>query len=358
MSLSESQKIVYLLAKTSGIGNIKGRKLLEQADTTSLNMFLYSIHGSCPSKDYAELEATADKLDFDGFADGLADKNIELISYLDKIKYPDSLSPYNDMPLIIYAKGDTSLLNRPSFAVVGTRYPTNYGIRATREFAAKLSEKFCIVSGMARGVDAYAHRAAMEAGGKTVAVLGSGVDVVYPSENYSLYRDIVTNGLVISEYEPGTNASAHNFPARNRIISGLAKSVLVTEAGLKSGTMLTISSAQKQGKDIFCVPGSIYSAKSSGCNRCIAECQSRAVLDVNDIYDELGISKVEITKPSALQLDFNEDAVLKILTQNGEMHFEEILDNIDLSVPQLSSLMVKMETVGLVNKTKPNYWSV
>lgn len=354
---TSGHKIAYALTKTVGIGNVKGRKLMENADVTDTDAFLATAEALCTAREYAELAAEIRRIDFDSFFEKLDAKNIGLVGITDE-EYPESLRPYTDMPLLLYTKGDAGLLNKPCFAVVGTRYPTRYGVRVTAEFTEKLAERFCIVSGMARGIDACAHRAALNAGGGTIAVLGSGADVVYPAENYSLYRDIASYGLVVSEYEPGTPATAHNFPVRNRIISGLSKSVLVTEAGIKSGTMLTINCAERQGKVVFCVPGSIYSERSGGCNRSIKECQSRAVTDVNDIYEEMGLAKTDLSKPTDIQLDFNEDAVIKSLTEKGEMHFEEILDIVDLSVPQLTALLVKMEALGLINKTKHNYWSV
>lgn len=362
MKLSDKQKAIYLIAHTKGIGNIKGRRIIENipnvadilTDISTCRNFILSATGE---KEYGELCVTLNEIDFAIVEEKLTKLDINLVC-LSESTYPISLLPYDDMPLILYCKGDIELLNKPCFAVVGTRYPTKYGLRATEEFVTRLSEKFCIVSGMARGVDSKAHRVSLDNRGKTIAVLGCGVDVVYPPENYSLYKDIVSYGLVISEYEEGTKANACNFPARNRIISGLSDGVLITEAGLKSGTFITHKYALEQGKDVYCVPGSIYNNMSGGCNRSIRECQSRAVLDINDIYDEMGINKVETAKPSALQLDINEEVIVSCITQNGEMHFEELLDQVDLTVPQLNSLLMKMETVGLINKTKTNYWSV
>lgn len=356
MKLTAKQKIIYALTKAQGIGCVKGRRIVSYADFSDFGSFLVSLR-NVSANEYIEIKTGLENTDFDRLENSFADKSIRLVTILDE-EYPKSLLPYQDMPLALYCIGDVSLLNTPSFAVVGTRFPTRYGLRATEEFVSSLSDRFTIVSGMARGIDSCAHKSALKAGGKTVAVLGSGVDIVYPPENLSLYRDIINFGLVVSEYEPGTPANSFNFPARNRIISGLSRSVLVTEAGIKSGTMLTINSAIAQGKDVFCVPGSIYSAASSGVNKSIRECQSRAVTDVNDIYDEMGLTKQETVKPSLIQLDFNEDAILNALKQNGEMHVEEILDVVDLSISQLNSLLTRMETAGLINKTKHNYWSV
>lgn len=362
MKLSERQKAIYLIAHTKGIGNIKGKRLIQGISDvenilTDIERYRGKIVAIVGEKEYVEMCAALSEIDFCEVESRLTKLDITLVC-VGEDNYPTSLLPYEDMPLILYCKGDISLLNKPCFAVVGTRYPTKYGLRATEEFTASLSERFCIVSGMARGVDSKAHRVALDSKGKTIAVLGCGVDVVYPAENYALQQDIVSYGLVISEYDEGTKANACNFPARNRIISGLSKGVLITEAGIKSGTFITHKYALEQGKDIYCVPGSIYNASSGGCNKSIRECQSRAVLDVNDIYEEMGINKVDIIKPSAMQLDINEEIIINCIAKGGEMHFEELLNEVDLTVPQLNSLLIKMETVGLINKTKSNYWSV
>lgn len=361
MKLTDRQKAVYIVTSAYGIGVAKGRKLLDAVNAedvaNNLAKCRSTITAMLGERDYREICVSAANADFAELERKLELSKVKLVTILDE-EYPKSMLCYEDAPLMLYCKGDASLLNKPSFAVVGTRFPTKYGMRATEEFVAKLSERFVIVSGMARGIDSCAHRTALNSRGKTVAVLGCGADVVYPPENKSLYEEIAEYGLVISEYPLGETATAHNFPARNRIISGLSRAVLITEAGENSGTMLTLNYAINQGKDVFCVPGSIFNKSSAGCNKAIKECQTRLVTDVNDIYSELGMTKTDVSKPSSIQLDVNEDSVLNALAKNGEMHFEEILDVVDLSVPQLNSLLTKMTAVGLITKTKYNYWSI
>lgn len=362
MRLTDNNKAVYLLLHTPGIGKGKCRKILDSVknisnilkDIGSLKCELVQI---LSEKEYFALCETAADTDFTQIEEKLERYNTRVITVLDP-EYPQSLYKVEDMPLLLYARGDVGLLKKDCFAVVGTRYPTRYGVRVTEDFVSRLAERFTIVSGLARGVDAIAHREALKTGGTTIGVLGCGVDIVYPMENADLYREIIKVGLIISEYDMGTAANSYNFPARNRIVSGLSRGVLVTEAGEKSGTMITISCAEEQGVAVFCVPGSIYNAASGGCNKSIRSCQSRIALDVNDIYDELGLKKVDTTKPSGIQLDVNEDRIVNELTQRGEMHFEEILEIVDLTVPQLNSLLIRLEATGLVNKTKFNHWSV
>lgn len=360
--MTTEQKVIYIILHAQGLGIGKCKKVLDNIknintiyeDIASIRTQLIQI---LSEKEYLALCESVTNTDFTSIEALIEKYGVTVISILDK-EYPKALYKAEDMPMLLYCRGDISLLNSECFAVVGTRYPTRYGIRVTTDFVSKLCERFCIVSGLARGVDALAHRCALEARGKTIGVLGCGVDIIYPSENADLYREILKVGLIISEYDIGTAANSYNFPARNRIVSGLSRGVLVTEAGIKSGTMITINCAEEQGVAVFCVPGSIYNAASGGCNNSIRACQSRIAIDVNDIYDELGLNKVEISKPSSIQLDVNEDRVLNELTKNGEMHFEELMQIVDLTVPQLNSLLVKMEAVGLINKTKFNNWSV
>lgn len=362
MMLTDCKKAVIIINRTTGIGVAKAKKVFQalngkpEAILDDVSACRQRLLGVLSERDYGELCVSL-QTGTEEIERTLTRKNIEVVTCLDD-EYPKQLRMYDNSPVLLYCKGDVKLMQSDCFAVVGTRYPTKYGVRVTEDFVGNLSSRFCIVSGMARGVDSVAHRACLDNMGKTIAVLGCGVDVVYPPENKGLYDEIVERGLVISEYAPGEIANAHNFPARNRIISGLSRGVLVTEAGEKSGTILTINYALEQGKDVFCVPGSIYNKASAGCNLYIKDCQSRAVTDVNDIYDEIGLTKVDLSKPSAIQLDVNESAILDELNKNGEMHFEELLQIVDLTVPQLNSLLIKMESVGLITKTKHNYWSV
>ncbi len=362
MKLTNRQKAVIVINRANGIGQVKTRRILHVLDNKpeilfdTISLWRQKILSVVGEKEYTEI-CMSMQTGTEELENVLERKGITVITILDDT-YPESLSVYDDAPIVLYCRGNVELLSENKFAVVGTRYPTKYGVRVTENFVADLSSRFCIVSGMARGVDSVAHRTCLDNFGKTIAVLGCGVDVVYPAENKGLYDEIVERGLVISEYEPGVKVNAHIFPARNRIISGMSRGVLVTEAGEKSGTILTINFALDQGKDVFCVPGSIYNPASAGCNRYIKDCQSRAVTSVNDIYDEIGLKRVDLSKPSALQLDVNESVVLDELNKNGEMHFEELLQIVDLSVPQLNSLLIKMESVGLIVKTKHNYWSV
>ena len=201
--------------------------------------------------------------------------------------YPEKLRNISCPPKKLYCLGNLSLLNCRSVAIIGSRNYSNYGKRAANEFSYNLAkDNICVVSGMARGIDSFAHEAAINAKGKTVAVLGSGLDIIYPKENKKLYEDIIkNNGLIISEYPIGTPPRKQNFPARNRIISGLSDGVLVIEARKNSGTNITVDFALEQGKDVFVIPGNIYSKTSDGTNFLIKE----GAIPVTDYKDILNV---------------------------------------------------------------------
>lgn len=273
--------------------------------------------------------------------------------------YPSQLKEIYDPPQVLYCKGDISLLKDgvERLAVVGTRNITRYGKDVTKEFASAFAKAgICIVSGMARGVDSAAHKTALEEESKTIAVLGCGVDVVYPPENRELYEEIVRKGLVISEYPPSTQPHAFRFPERNRIISGLSKGVLVTEAGAGSGSMITADAAIEQGRDLYVVPGSIFSKTSKGCNDKIKELQAAAVTCPEDI---IGVRENKDKKENlAVQLTLEQARIISFLEDCESAHFSELLAKSGLSVNELTALLSEMEIYGFINKLSGNYYAI
>ncbi len=213
--------------------------------------------------------------------------NIITVSINDE-NYPNSLKNIYDPPILLYLKGNIDLIYKKSISIIGCRLCSSYGKVVTKKFAYNLAKKnITIISGLARGIDTYAHIGALEANGNTIAVLGSGIDVIYPKENENLYNSIIkNNGLIISEYIIGTKPIPINFPKRNRIISALSSGVLVTEAKIRSGSFITVDFALEQGKEIFAVPGNINSVNSEGTNSLIKQ-GAKLVTSVDDILDEL-----------------------------------------------------------------------
>lgn len=201
--------------------------------------------------------------------------------------YPQQLLQIADPPTLLYVHGDPALLGRPAIAVVGSRNATAQGLANAERFAAALSDAgLTVISGLALGIDAAAHRGALRGKGSTIAVLGTGIDIQYPSRNRALHEAIATNGALVSEFAPGTPPAASNFPRRNRIISGLARGVLVVEAALPSGSLITARLAGEQGRELYAIPGSIHSPLSKGCHALIKE-GAKLVESAQDVLEEL-----------------------------------------------------------------------
>jgi DNA processing protein len=219
--------------------------------------------------------------------DWLAQDNNHLITLADEI-YPKALLEISDPPAMLYAKGDLSTLNLPSIAIVGSRNASTQGEKNAENFAQALAESgLCIVSGMALGIDGAAHRGALKANqGRTIAVVGTGLDIVYPSKHRDLAHQIASQGLMLSEFAIGTPSRPENFPQRNRIISGLSLGCLVVEANIQSGSLLTAKFATEQGREVFAIPGSIHSPVSKGCHFLIKQ-GAKLVDTKQDITDEL-----------------------------------------------------------------------
>lgn len=212
--------------------------------------------------------------------------------------YPRALLETPDPPNLLYARGRLELLTRPALAIVGSRNASAQGLRNAESFARAFSQSgLTIISGLALGVDTSAHRGALSADGSTIAVLGTGIDIAYPARNVALFEEIADRGLLLSEYPLGTPAIAHNFPRRNRIISGLARGCLVVEAALGSGSLITARAAADQGREVFALPGSIHSPLSKGCHALIKQ-GAKLVDDVNDVLAELGSWRHASTLPA------------------------------------------------------------
>lgn len=218
--------------------------------------------------------------------------NHSLISYFDD-NYPDSLTEIIDPPIILYCVGNTNLLASNQLAVVGSRNYSTYGRNATDKIIADLAtSNLTITSGLAFGIDTLAHEFSLKNNLQTIAVIGTGINIVYPSSNRALYERIAKHGLIISEFQLGTKPLRHNFPLRNRLISGLSKGVLVIEAASKSGSLITAKLALDQNKEVFAVPGSIFNTTSQGCNDLINQ-GAKLVRNADDILEELNIDNTQ-----------------------------------------------------------------
>lgn len=270
--------------------------------------------------------------------------------------YPKSLKNIDTPPFVLYCKGDVKLLKEEGFGIVGTRHITNYGKLVTEKFTKGLvGAGFTIVSGLAEGVDTLAHTTTLNENGKTIAVLAGGLNEIYPKNNTNLAKRIVDNGgLLISETKPNRRPEAYLFPIRNRIIAGLSRGVLITEAQEKSGVIHTKNYALDYGKDVFSVPGSIFSVASVGANRMIVNSQAKAVIEVEDILDEYKIKLKKVAKQIE-NYTMEESFIIEAL-KTGEKTFEELKTTTKFETKRLNSLLTTLLIRGLIKKLAGNVY--
>jgi DNA processing protein len=288
----------------------------------------------------------------------LALKNmIKTISIKDK-NYPKLLKEIEDPPEILYLSGEI-LAEENCFAVVGTRRCSPYGKQMALEIAGDLAEAgLTIVSGLAPGVDSFAHQTTLERGKRTIAVLGTGIDEksIYPKENIKLSKKIVeSGGCLISEYPPGTHGSEFTFPQRNRIISGISLGVLIIEAKQKSGALITANWAKKQGREVFAIPGPVHSLNSKGCHYLIKK-GAKLVENVNDILKELNLPIKEGTKEISGETP-EENLILEILKKEA-LDADKIIEKTKLSAAKVASTLAILEIKNKVRNLGGNIYAV
>jgi DNA processing protein len=264
--------------------------------------------------------------------------------------FPPMLKEINDPPSFLHVLGSPQLLSAPGIAMVGARAASSYGLQVAERLAGDLARHdLVITSGFALGIDTAAHRGALAAGGKTIAVMGCGLDIVYPRQNRKLHEQIATHGAIISETPLGTLPEGFRFPARNRIISGLSLGVVVVEAAHRSGTLITAHQALEQGRDVFAIPGRIDSPKSEGCHRLIQE-GAKLVHSVADILEELALAisaPSPKTLPQAPPLPAEEGKVFALL-EVYPRNIEEIIQAAQLPAHRISEILLHLELQGLV----------
>lgn len=260
--------------------------------------------------------------------------------------YPKALLEISDPPPMLYAKGRLELLSKPAIAIVGSRNATPQGLINAEEFARALSEcGYCIVSGLALGIDGAAHRGALQGSGSTIAVVGTGLDIVYPARHRQLAHEIAAQGLVVSEFPLGTASMAQNFPRRNRIISGLSLGCLVVEAHLQSGSLITARLAAEQGREVFAIPGSIHSPVSKGCHQLIRQ-GAKLVDSLQHILEELGGTGASLPPGSSEKIS----AADPLLDQMGfdPVSIDMLIERSGLTSTSLSSMLLFLELEGKV----------
>ncbi len=298
----------------------------------------------------ANLLEARSELDLDAELERLERMRVSVLTW-DDAAYPRNLRAVYNAPPVLYVRGRIETRDEWAVAVVGTRKASVYGKEAARMLGAGLARAaVTVVSGLAWGIDTVAHRASLDAGGRTIAVLGCGVDIVYPQQNARLAAEIVERGALVSEYALGTRPDARNFPPRNRIISGLALGTVVVEADLGSGARITADFAAEQGRDVFAVPGSIFTRGSRGTNELIQQ-GAKLVCNVSDVLEELNLTMVSEQAQARAIIPENETESLLLEHLSAEpAHVDELRRAVRLPIAQVSSTLALMELKGMVRQ--------
>ena len=296
------------------------------------------------------LLTTRARISLDEEVEKIARKGATVLTW-DDPGYPSLLRQIHHPPPVLYVKGEIRSEDEWAVAVVGTRRATVYGREAARHIAGDLARSgVTIVSGLARGIDAEAHKVALEARGRTIAVLGCGIDIVYPPEHVRLAQAIIERGALVTEYALGTPPEGGNFPPRNRIISGLTLGVVIVEAGETSGALITADYAAEQGREVFAVPGNIFYRGAKGCNRLIQQ-GATPVLSVEDILEELNLTMVGQQQEVREIIPENETESLLLQHLSAEpTHVDELRQESGLPIATVSSTLALMELKGMVRQ--------
>ncbi|MFA5145391.1 MAG: DNA-processing protein DprA [Candidatus Omnitrophota bacterium] len=285
----------------------------------------------------------------------LAKKHGLKILTLDDSGYPENLKNIPDPPIVLYVKGELKAEDKFSIGIVGSRRASFYGLDNARKFALDLADKgLTIVSGMARGIDTYAHRGALKAGGRTIAVLGSGFNNIYPQENKGLAEEISGSGAVISEFPINMLPLRQNFPRRNRLISGISLGILVAEAARNSGALITADFALEQGREVFALPGKVDSSTSYGTNELIKQ-GAKLVSCLDDILEELLVAPLNKNcKPQAAPEECSpvndEERRVYELIKKQSILMDEIAERTSFDIPKISDILLKLEIKKLVRQ--------
>lgn len=289
-------------------------------------------------------------------------QGIRLVTYKDPL-YPKSLLDLHDAPLLLYMWGEHLSVGASGTGMVGTRRCSSYGAKIARmlgEGAARCGQ--CVVSGGAAGIDGYAHAGCIDAGGASIAVLGTGVDVVYPSQHRELFARIRENGGLYSEYRLGTGGEAWHFPKRNRIIAGLSSRVVIVEAPERSGAMITARQAAEIGREVWAVPGRIDDVRCAGSNRLILD-GAIPLIGVEAFFEEVGGQKtlfanMEMENPPDIQLDETERRLLALLTDQGDRTIDNLANEAKMSAAEVLKTMTMLTIKGVVRSSAPGRYSM
>jgi len=351
--MSDERNYWLALTMVKGIGAVRFRTLLETFGSpkaawgASLNQLRASGMGESIVANFIEARK---KVNPETLPADLEKHYVHALTWEDE-DYPRRLRELEQAPPVLYYRGELLPTDEWAVAVVGTRRVTAYGNQVAEELGAFLGRNgITLVSGLAKGVDAIAHQAAIQAGGRSIAVLAHGLDRIYPPENRSLGEEIIANGALISDYGLGTPPDAANFPPRNRIISGLSLAVVVIEAGIESGALITAGFAAEQGREVFAIPGSIYAPQSKGTNLLIQK-GAHPLVRYEDLLDALNLEMMGEHKNARLVLpgDATESKLFELLSQEP-VHVNDLGALAEMPIEQVSSTLALMELKGLVRQ--------
>ncbi|MGQ9805822.1 MAG: DNA-processing protein DprA [Chlorobiales bacterium] len=361
----QTQKSLLLLSRIPSVGSTRLRSLLTrfQHIDNILNAPVAELSrtpniGTATAESISKFLHSPERLkveaDIEMQLERLSKLNASLITILDD-DYPTRLKEIYDAPIYLFVRGTLLPQDVRSLALIGTRYPSDYGKNVTKKFATAFARSgFTVISGLAFGIDTVAHTAALDAGGRTLAVLGNGIDTIYTDPNGKLYPRILENGAIISEEWLGTAPLAENFPKRNRIISGLSLGIVIVESDFKGGSMITAKYALEQNRDIFAVPGSIFSPKSNGTNALIRDSQAKLALSPDDIINDYPQHHAE---PQSLfeqmlqrpDLNADEQKIYSLLSHEP-IHIDTIAEQSGLDISDVLILLFELELKGLVRQ--------
>jgi len=336
-----------------GVGPVRFRALLDRFGDAEAAWLAspQALREAGLSRRVAEEVATARAgIDLDRELERVQAEGARIVTLEDE-SYPVLLRKIEHPPPLLYVKGELTSQDEWSVAVVGTRRASAYGREAARVIAGGLARSgIAVVSGLARGIDSQAHRAALDSGGRTIAILGCGIDVIYPPENAKLAQQVARNGALVTEYALGTPPDARNFPPRNRIISGMTLGVVVVEAGERSGTHITAGYAAEQGREVFAVPGRITSPGSRGTNRLIQDGAS-PVVEVEDILEALNLHMVGQHEAARVVAPDNEmEAQILQHLSADPVHLDDVGRQVGAPIQEVSSTLTLMELKGMVRQ--------
>lgn len=355
----------FLLKRSPGVGNLICKRLINRFGSPQAVM-------QADPNDLLKVEGLSRRLikaikeqklsdDIKSELDRVANQGYQIVTLTDK-NYPALLREIPDPPLYLYVYGDLSYSSK-NISMVGSRHATPYGLDTTKRLSHDLcTHGLTVVSGMARGIDTAAHQGALNAGGNTIAVLGSGLNIIYPRENSALFHQIAKSGAVVSEFSLDAEPEAYNFPLRNRIISGMSLGTVIVEATLRSGSLITARLAAEQNREVFAVPGSINSFKSTGTHTLIKQ-GAKLVEKSTDVLEEItGILgypeqnnvKVSFNKTESIEdLTTIERSVLKALDHYA-LHIDDLIRKLDISSSELSGALLNLELKDLIHQAPGN----